>query len=387
MTDEDLTAALRALPVPELLVDPTRIAEVGRRRRRHRRAAAGGAVAALSAFASVIVLATGPGAPPQVLVPAGPGLDQASIDERTVDGLPALACGGLAALSALTATPGAETADTPEARGLRKVITDDPSGGASTQTPHGWVLLQRNGDQVTYGQRQGRVGLGAIVTVQRRDDRYVFGSSGGCGPVGYADGRTGMPLDTWSDRGDHLVINYGGDSCDLRHPSVHVHETAASVDVLVVTPKPLQRTSACGGVGLSAHLDVPLLRPVGGRLVRNIAYLPAVELLSTKQDAAQRRADQTAHDTVTQLCAGLGGRVDAAYVSDVASVRNAVPTTRQPWAHLTGDTVAADCWIRNPDASRRAVVAAAGVPSVTRTRRSTAGLLDRVPETAGRRYR
>jgi len=317
MTDQDLSIALRALTVPMLSVDPADIEAVGRRRRRHRRAAAG--AAALSVTAVVILLSGGPGSRHQVLNAAAPGLDQASVDERAVDGLPALACGGLAPLSALAARPGAETANTPEARGLRQVI-DDPTGGQSPQRPHDWVLLQRQGDRVTFGQRQGPVGVGTTVTLQRNGDRYVFSGSSGCGPVGYADGRSGMYLGTWTDRGDHLVIDYIGGSCDPGPPSVHVHERASSVDVLVLTPKPQRPATACSGVGTFEHVDVALREPLGGRVVRNIAYLPAKTLNSTEPDAGQRQPDPQ----------GQAQRRAAALVAQVVVPSGAAEVDRVP---------------------------------------------------------
>lgn len=244
----------------------------------------GVAVATLAAVAAVALSgSSAPGAVSRLSAagPAGGGrIDPAEVAERTVDGLPPLACAGQGPLEALAADPGAELLDTPEAAGLRDVIATDPTQGMSPQTPHNWVLLGRKGDVVSFGQRSGVIGIGATVSVERHGDRYTFAGSGGCGPVGYADGRAPLGLGPYADRGGHLRFSYTGGACDApQGPRVVVHESSQRVDVLAFQPREvLAPGTVCLGVGLLKTLDVPIAQPLAGRQVRDLAFLPAAVL-------------------------------------------------------------------------------------------------------------
>ena len=244
----------------------------------------GVAVATLGAGAAVTLAGSSAPGPASLLSAAGTTdgerIDPAEVAERTVDGMPPLACGGQGPIESLAAEPGAELLDTPEAAGLRDVIATDPTGGMSPQTPHDWVLLGRKDDVVFFGQRSGVIGIGATVGVQRHGDRYTFAGSGGCGPVGYADGRAPVVLGPFEDRGAHLRITYTGGACDApQGPRVVVHESSQRVDVLAFQPpEVLEPGTGCVGVGIFRTLDVPIAQPLAGRQVRDLAYLPAAVL-------------------------------------------------------------------------------------------------------------
>lgn len=390
MNVEQLTAVLHEVPGPATAarIDPWDLmARAGRRRTRRR---AGLTACALAGAALVLPqLVSRDGS--QLLVPAGPGLDQATLAELTVDGQLPLACGGAARLEALTAQPGAEKADTPEARGLRDVIAHDPTGGMSPQSSGGWVLIRRSGSTVTWGQRERAIGIGATLTLQRRGDRYVFAGSGGCGPVAYPDGSSAEPFGPYVDLGLSLQLSYMGDTCDPRLPRVVVRESESTVDVLLLRRPPPKLPGPCAGAGRAGSVDAPLSRPLAGRQVRNLGYVPARPVLSAADEAVDRARTGADQAVVDQLCRQEGTRrglsVSAAYLSDVASVKAAVPATRVAWRALADDAVAADCYLRHPGRSISSVVAAPGVPSEVRVARHTGSLLDRVPEVGGRPFR
>jgi hypothetical protein len=135
--------------------------------------------------------------------------------------------------------------------------------------------MSQRGDLVTFGQRTGAVGIGAIVELKRHGSTYQFAGSGGCGPVGYRNGQTAIDLGSYTVHGTALTIHYEGGNCDSRPPDVVAHQRATTIDVLVVSPPPLKTSVACAGSGQDDTVTVTLKSALGHRAIRDIGYVPA----------------------------------------------------------------------------------------------------------------
>lgn len=214
---------------------------------------------------------------------AGPGVDPAVVAELTVDGMQPLAC-GFAPIDVVAAEPGVENADTAESRALREVIASTERS-MSPQDGRDWVEMWRGENLVEYGRRTGVVGISSVLGVEKGPDGYTFGGSFGCGPVGYRDGRAADRAEVYVDRGGSLEVPYDGGSCDTRPDEVRVHETDEYVDLLLLRPPPL--LEGCVGVGMGRSVIAVLARPVAGRTVRNVGYVPAQVML---RDAEENHA-------------------------------------------------------------------------------------------------
>lgn len=231
------------------------------------------------------VLAEGPGSPAQpsqlVLQTAAAdahGIDPDLVAAMTIDGMAPRACGGLAPLEVLAARPGAENADTAQARALRAVIAHDPTAGQSPQRPTGWVLLRENSaGQVTFGQRTGQVGIGATVDLQRHASEYAWAGSGGCGPVAYPDGRAAVRADSYTSHSQKMQVHYSGGGCSSSPVSLTVRETPDFVDVLLVQPA-AQGNTWCAGEATMETATASLQQPLGTRKVRDLSNLPPQHL-------------------------------------------------------------------------------------------------------------
>lgn len=391
MNDEELAALLHSLgpragEVRPEAVDPVVIVRSGRRRRAGRFAAITAAVAVVAVAIAVPVTTLGSRPTPRAVVTVGvPGIPTA--DELTVDGMPPLACGGVAPLSVLTASGDAETANTPEAAGLRDIIAHDGTGGESPQHPGRWVLLAEHDGKAYFGQREGAVGINATVTLQDKAGVWGFYQSGGCGPVGYADGSRTEALDTYTVAGNTLTIRYvGGDpsegDCYSGPLTMHVHEHAATVDVLAVlpTPRPLPHKTACSLVGYPKYVTVQLAAPLGSRSVRNIGYVPPWTLQSQAASQAQAAADAAAYTQARAACTAAFG---TAVTQTPSTWRWCGPTSRQharsgsrcqparspacaTWTTLT----AAPCgWSPAPECRRSSSTGTTPAPRLSRSRR------------------
>lgn len=360
-----------------------------RTRRRRSRAAAVALTAAVAA--GLVTLAVYPshdtGRAARLTVATAPPTASATgagVLGRTFDGMTPLACGQWP-LTKLSATPGYENEKTPEARKLRAAIGQS-AGSMSPQTNDGWVLLGQSGDLVSFGQREGPVGIGSVITVQRQGDTFAPGySSTGCGGIGYANGQGSMSFQSYTTAGRTLKLRYKGGSCDTRQPTVRVHESATDVDVLLVSPPPMTSTVACAGVGLELTISTELSAPVGSRTVRNIGDDPAQTVLSAATAAAAQRKTDEAEQTAASLCtaAAAGKKVEVSYPTDVATVRAGVPQSRGSWGHLNGFAPAGECYLNNGDGSDSVIVVTDGAPTVTLNSHFTENLLARLPAIPG----
>ena len=171
----------------------------------------------------------------------------------------------------------------------------------------------------------------------RKRRNWAWDGSGGCGPIGYADGRTALDLGTYSVRGRQLsVADSDAGTCDRRLPSEHVSETARFVDLLVVSPKPRRHPRPCVGEGVSLTLHTTLRSTVGDRTVRNIGYLPTRILLNQTQAAAAQRQYNASYRTTT------GVHQEGVAADEVAPVvvdRHYTANLEQRLPHLDGHPI------------------------------------------------
>ncbi|MEX2290837.1 MAG: hypothetical protein WD794_10990 [Mycobacteriales bacterium] len=342
MSDELRQQFQELSPPTELhLPPPSALAALGRRRQRRRRAVAA-AAAALVAVVPFAVLAG------ERLKPA-----PATVAAPQLEGMTALAC-GTSPLSVLTAESGAENEGSPEAAGLRHVL-EEGIAGMSFPAKTGWVQMRRDDGEetVTFGRRVGEVGIDDVVMVKRQDiGSYTFAGSGGCGPLGFPDGRRATRISTYDVSSDGITLTWMGGTCgDGSEPVSVVHEAGNVVSVMVVPPP--DRAGSCPDVGTFEQTEARLSAPLGNRRVVDAGYLPVIDVPSSQQYADQA-ADTSARDEAARtLCTSsareLGGKEDVSYAVTVDVVRQQVPEARSAWSQLSAQAPAAHCYLRRPD--------------------------------------
>ena len=82
-----------------------------------------------------------------------------------------------AAVAASAATLEQESSE--EAQVTRDFVKQDPYHGMGSVYPGGWMFLARDDDTVVIGRREGRVGLGAVVQLERRNGAFEAAVMGG----------------------------------------------------------------------------------------------------------------------------------------------------------------------------------------------------------------
>jgi hypothetical protein len=206
------------------------------------------------------------------------------------------------------------------------------------------------------------------VTVRREGDDWTFANSGGCGPLGYDDGRRATHIDTYEEKPGGLLLQWTGGTCDNGSaPYVAVSETDDFISVLLVPPP--DNDGNCAGVGTSERTPVALEAPVAGRRVENVGYLPVRNIPSREQYAADRQAEAAAYTAAEALCnrgaAELGSAAaEVVYSTDVAAVRRFVPDARQSWRPLPPNATAGHCYLERDDGKTWAYVVADGASTV-----------------------
>lgn len=278
--DQTLIDLLRTAQPPTAMTppEPTKLAKLGRQRRIWRRSVAAGSLLVAAAIVTTLVLL--PQANDRAELHVAASASPTPAGPLVFQGMQPLAC-GVGPLSVLSATPGAERANTPEAAALRQILSTGIAGEVFPPKT-GWVVLARKADKVIFGHREGRIGIGDVVTVRRVGTRYEFYGSGRCGPIGYANGRQATNLDGYRVRDGKLTVLWTGGTCgDGSPPDTRVTETAHSISVLLVPPpdKPLPANTACAGSGTHEETAVPLASPVGNKSVEDAGYFPAIPLL------------------------------------------------------------------------------------------------------------
>ncbi len=287
MTDDpDLKAQLRRLEPPPGMSGPdvTLLAATARRRRDGRRLAVFTGVAAVAATIAVVLLPKGADDRNEITVRPPTPTPAAASDPRSIDGLVPLACGGAGPLSAMSAAPGAERANTPEAAELRRLITQTIAGGMYRPPKTNWVVVGRTHDTVTFGHREGTVGIGDTIVVKRAGAGYTFATSGGCGSIGYSNGRAAELVYGYRSVGTELTLMWTGGWCGPGaepRPSVKVLETKTTIQVLLVQAlaPPVPPGTFCAGISRNVTTTVSLRAPVGDRKVINIGYIPDLPVI------------------------------------------------------------------------------------------------------------
>lgn len=352
---EELREEFRRLSVPVGLRLPAPAVLVGMSRKRQRRHRAAVAVVVAAVVVAVV--------PALALVPGRPGPVPVAAEAPRLDGMEALACGKWP-LSTLTGERGAESSRGAEAAGLRTAIA---TAQAPLQYPKsGWTLLGRDAAEgtVTFGNRRGDVGLQDVLTLKRNDaGAYVFAGSGGCGPLGFKDGRRATRLDTYTVAGRTLTLNWLGGVCgDGSEAEVVVDEQDDTVSVMLVPPP--DGPGSCPQVGRSERTAVQLAAPLGTRNVVDAGYLPTLDLPSEAAYEAQIAVDSQRDTAARALCGttaqALGGKPEVSYPETVGHVRDAVSAARSTWAGLSAQGPAAHCYLRQPDGAIWAYVASIG---------------------------
>jgi len=194
------------------------------------------------------------------------------------------------------AMPGqAEKGSSPAARALRAFLAHNPWDSMYPVTNHGWMLIAENSRTYVFGQRTGKVGMGAVVTLVNKGGQYLPDQLGGCGAVIPGPGEESAGIQAVTVSGRSLKINWSNGSCGAGAPPdrvlirVETVQTSTSVHLLVVTkPNPAVAASmtntadtgktastGCGGVGLSSKAAMTLGAPLGKRKLFNDAHVPA----------------------------------------------------------------------------------------------------------------
>lgn len=252
------------------------------------------------------------------------------------------------------------------AAGLRNAIAHDDTGGESPLPAGNWVLLAEHDGKAYFGQRTGAVGINATVTMEGKNGVWVRGRSGGCGAVGYADGRSAQ-LIGYLGMGRTLLVFASGGACgDFRPPTVYVHEHLTSVGVLAISQPPLSERGFhnCAGLPVPATV-VTLSAPLGTRTVRDIGYVPPRSDLAMDTDltSAQPPARFQAAAACTRAAQSSAGQTSY-FVTDVATARAAEPAVRRAWANPPAEQAAGLCYQANADGSYIQRVATAGAAPV-----------------------
>lgn len=230
----------------------------------------------IRAFATaVLVIVSGCGDSAGTALPArDPGGDQGEVR---------VSCGGTEfPATALDGPIGAETADTPEAKGLRSII-DEPDGIGRVPST-GWRLLEHADDRVSFGTEDAG-GL-TIVELQRDGERWVFaGYSEGCMALMVVPPDGLMPAVWWPDPDaerddDDLVLHVlatdrscasGKSTGDrLRGPTIEATDDEV---IITFTATPLPGDQTCPSHPPTAY-KVHLEEPIGDRHLKDGAYWP-----------------------------------------------------------------------------------------------------------------
>jgi len=153
-------------------------------------------------------------------------------------------------------------------------------------TGSGWMLIAENTREYVFGQRTGKVGMGAVVTLVNKGGRYLPDQLSGCGTVVPEPGEESAVIQAATVSGRSLKMSWSNGSCGQGAPPeqvvvrVETVQTSTSVHLLVVTkPNPALNTrpanTACAGVGLSSMTAITLSAPLGKRKLFNDAHVPA----------------------------------------------------------------------------------------------------------------
>jgi hypothetical protein len=177
-----------------------------------------------------------------------------------------------------------EQQDSDEARVVRDFLDEDPWSGMGSVHAGGWLLLARDDDTIVIGQREGAVGLGNVVVLHRRGDRFEARSMGGWrlsapDPREQIEASSSAIVD-----GSMLLVDWdpGQDLDDVPDRVVsrfEILESDTAVHLLLVSVRnpaqPEARSGFTTGTGRPSVALVPLSRPLGDRALFNDVRVPA----------------------------------------------------------------------------------------------------------------
>lgn len=194
-------------------------------------------------------------------------------------------CGDVAVPAAVFAMPGrAELGSSSSSLALKGFLAHDPWGDTSPVTGREWMLLAANDKEYVFGQRTGKVGMGAVVIFVNRGGRYVVSQLGGCGTVVPGPGEDSAIVNSVTRSGRRVTISWENGRCSANGPldqvvvRVETVQTNAAVHLLVVTrrsPAAPPVGTMCAGVGGVSTSVTMLDAPLGARQLLNDAKVPA----------------------------------------------------------------------------------------------------------------
>ncbi len=186
----------------------------------------------------------------------------------------------------MLAAPGdAESGTSPASAALRDVLAHNPWAGTSDLSRGNWLLLADTGDKAVFGQREGTLGIGSVITFSRSGSSYRPENLGGCGPVIPGPGQIGEPIYGATVAGSSLDLAWTtGSNCgngpaktDRVLDHVVVQETPTTVRLLIISkpaPDAGPVRGPCGGTAKGATAHVRLAEPLGTRTLLDDAHVP-----------------------------------------------------------------------------------------------------------------
>lgn len=197
-------------------------------------------------------------------------------------------CGPFRVPAAVTASAATlEQENSEEAQIARDFIEKDPFHGMGSVYPGGWMLLARDDDTVVIGQREGRVGLGAVVQLVRREGGYKAVRMGGW-HLELPDVSEQVEVCfTVGIRGNTVSVNWennlGPDGTpDRINPRIEVAEGPDDVHFLLHTASgapPETGPSFAVRRGRREATSFDLSAPLGGRALLNDQRIPPIVVI------------------------------------------------------------------------------------------------------------
>ena len=275
-------------PLLELMDAPAGQSASTSRRRVWLPVAAAAAVLAV-AVAAAVIARSGPGGATGVAHVKSVPAEYRSVadDADPLSSAMQVECGGVSVPVAMLAAPGgAETGTSKASAALRAFLANNPWKGMGTVTAKNWLLLSQTSKTLVFGQRTGRIGVGAVVTLTRKGSSFTPTALGGCGPAGLGGDESGEPVEA-TVQGSQLTLRWeNGSNCGTGpartarvESRVLVQEDAQSVHILLLSKPspnagPLPAGQACAGVGLASAAHVTLETPLGTRTLVDDSRVP-----------------------------------------------------------------------------------------------------------------
>lgn len=182
-----------------------------------------------------------------------------------------------------------EQEDSEEGQIARDFVEEDPWHGMGSVHSGGWMLLARDDDTVVIGQREGLVGMGAVVEFEHRADGFKARTMGGWRLQPRDASEQVEACFTARTRGTAITVDWmnGQDLDDVPeriHPRVELLEGPDDVHFLLHSAPNEPRLSRNGwavGTGRSETTSFELRAPLGGRRLLSDQRIPPVSVTVT----------------------------------------------------------------------------------------------------------